>query len=210
MHFFHNLENSTSKVSSIEFQSIDNLLPAGFANFLELELLNMNNWLYIDSASGIYNQYELTNKNIVDSCQFSHMIYDFEYKISSPLWEHVKPMLWFLEDRTGYKILEIGRIKANLLLPNNTQKNNYNPPHVDTDIAGYTSMVYYVNESDGDTRLFDKYLEDTHVDLTMTTSNTPEKGSAILFPSTQYHCSSNPINYKTRIVINFVLKLAKF
>jgi hypothetical protein len=205
----NNINNKIIEPVNIEYQKIDTLVPTSFANFLETELTNMNSWMYVPSASGHETVYDSADTNIIDSSQFSHIIYDFEYRISSRIWEYVSPMLWFLEDRTGYRVMDIGRIKANLLLPGDTKKNNYNPPHTDMEMKGYTSMVYYVNDSDGDTRIFDKHIEDTHVNLTMTNSNIPKKGSAILFPSTQYHCSSNPIDYKTRIVINFVLKLSK-
>ena len=206
--FYHN--NRASETPQIEYQKIDNLIPISFANFLESELMNMNSWLYVDSASGTDNHINKIDKNIIDSCQFSHIIYDFEYKISSHMWNHVRPMLWFLEDRSGYRVIDIGRIKANLLLPNGSNETNYNAPHTDTDISGYTSMVYYVNDSDGETRFFDKDVADGPLNLNLVKNNSPKKGSAILFPSTQYHCSSNPIRSKTRLVINFVLKLSKF
>ena len=194
-------------MSIIELQKVDNLLPTGFQNFLDRELENMNAWLYLDSASGIKDAYDPNDRNIVDSPQFTHMIFDPELGVTSPLFEYVKPILWFLEDRTGYKAVELGRIKANLLLPTNTKSNNYNPPHIDSGNKDYTSMVYYVNDSDGDTRIFNNHVEENYYDLKMIESNPPKKGSAILFPSTRFHCSSNPINSKKRIILNFVFRL---
>lgn len=209
MNFFYHNNNITTETPQIDYQKIDNLIPVTYANFLDQELTNMNTWMYVNSASGDDKHIDKTDKNIIDSYQFSHIIYDFEYRISSHMWTHVKPMLWFLEDRTGYRVTDIGRIKANLLLPNGSNNTNYNAPHTDTDIGGYTSMVYYVNDSDGDTRFFDKHIVDGPLNLNLVKNNSPKKGSAILFPSTQYHCSSNPIQSKTRLVINFVLKLSK-
>lgn len=194
-------------MSIVEFRKIDELLPKGFQDYLEKEFSNMNGWLYLNSASGIKDAFDKDDKNIVDSPQFTHMIFDPEQGVTSPLFEYVKPILWFLEDRTGYRALELGRIKANLLLPNNTTANNYNPPHIDSGNKDYTSMVYYVNDSDGDTRIFNNYVQQDFYNLKLIESNTPKKGSAILFPSTRFHCSSNPINSSTRVILNFVFKL---
>lgn len=203
----YNLKNKETPI--IEFQKIDNLIPESFINLLEIELMNMSSWLYVDSASGRSNSFDQEDNNIVDSFQFSHIIYDFEHGVSSHLWDQIKPMLWFLEEKTGYKVHDIYRIKANLLLPCNTEKNNYNIPHTDHDLKDYTSMVYYVNHSDGDTKIFNEHIDSGPYNLTLSKNNSPQKGSAILFPSTQYHSSSNPIQSKTRFVINFVLKLSK-
>ena len=59
--FYHN--NRASETPQIEYQKIDNLIPISFANFLESELMNMNSWLYVDSASGTDNHINKIDKN---------------------------------------------------------------------------------------------------------------------------------------------------
>ena len=96
-----------------------------------------------------------------------------------------------------------------MLININSSENQYNPPHVDTPDTNSYSMVYYVNESDGDTRIFNKLSHQGYNDLELIYSNSPKKGTALLFKSNRYHSSSNPINYDKRNIINFVFKAEK-
>ena len=57
-------------------------------------------------------------------------------------------------------------------------------------------MIYYINDSDGDTFL----------NKTETKRITPKANSAVIFPSNLWHASSNPTKGK-RIVINYVAEL---
>lgn len=87
------------------------------------------------------------------------------------------------------------RIKANLLLqvPNRPR---FHPPHQDTDAEGYLSVVYYLNDSDGDTFFFGEN----------NTSISPKANRGVLFDSNIRHCSSNPITTERRMIINSVFR----
>jgi hypothetical protein len=85
-------------------------------------------------------------------------------------------------------------------------KMEYDNPHID---ARYPHLVclYYLNDSDGDTFIFDKTINDTP----KTNSNTkfeiikritPKKGRAILFDGNRYHSSSGPTK-GVRCILNF-------
>ena len=106
-------------------------------------------------------------------------------------------VLYFLEDKTQIAAGSVSRAKANLLLPMFDNSDQYHPPHIDTDVNGSLSLVYYVNDSDGPTRFFDN-----SGNIIQTVY--PKKGSAVLFSSNTPHASSCPINSRHRIVINFV------
>ena len=115
-----------------------------------------------------------------------------------------EPLIYTISNIVGYKI-EIERIKTNLLLPNNnTRKNSYNRPHVDYPENGMKTFLLYLNDSDGDTFLFDKiYNGQDPGRLQVIDRVTPNKNSAILFDSNRYHASSTPTTNK-RFVINIV------
>ena len=66
-------------------------------------------------------------------------------------------------------------------------------------------MVYYVNDSDGDTVLFNEFYNTKSVSINRRIA--PKKGRAVIFDSNRFHASSNPINTPTRFVINFTFKL---
>ena len=101
----------------------------------------------------------------------------------------------------GIKIKETLRIKANIL--NKTDKQNHiHPPHVDM-TTPHMVLLYYVNDSDGDTVIFDQKYSSGYVpNLTVNRTISPKGGAAILFDGLKYHSSSSPKNTKERIVLN--------
>ena len=73
----------------------------------------------------------------------------------------------------------------------------------------YLNIIYYLDDSDGDTFIFNECNEDrgqtVPTDLTIKQRVTPEKNSVLIFDGDQYHASSNPIKSKKRIVINITV-----
>lgn len=183
---------------------LTDLVPPHYQQYL-FEELSRSAWGFTPSAANVGNNYDPTDPNILDSVQFTHGICD-DNKPISPLYQIVLPILWFLEKDTGYKIKNILRIKANCLTRDGFEI-KYQPPHIDVYEPGFHSLIYYVNDSDGDTILFDKTIDQGHCDLNIIERITPKKGSGFLIPSNQLHASSCPINTRQRLVINFVLEL---
>jgi len=181
----------------------ENLIPDSYSSTILSEFNNLS-WQFTDSASGVENNYDKNNKNIKDSVQFVHPIFDKD-PLSS-IYSLVYPILWFFEKEAGYNIVDVLRIKANSLTRDGEDL-RYQPPHIDMASAGYHSLIYYINDSDGDTILFNEDLYHGHDNLTECTRITPTKGSAVLLPSHLFHSSSCPIDSKRRLVINFIIKL---
>lgn len=71
-----------------------------------------------------------------------------------------------------------------------------NAPHPDFHSDDYITILYYVNNSDGDT-LFFEGDECVH-------RVTPTKGTAAIYRSSMLHAGSTPTNHETRVVINMV------
>jgi len=71
--------------------------------------------------------------------------------------------------------------------------------------------VYYCNDSDGDTFLFNEFFEQGTLPsrLTLAQRVTPRKNRAVIFESNRYHASSNPRKSSERIIINFVFHASK-
>jgi hypothetical protein len=92
---------------------------------------------------------------------------------------------------------DIARVKINLLWRCPESTGRHNGLHRD-ESEDYLSGVYYVNDSDGDTVIFDNTIEHRF---------TPKKGSMIIFPSNLLHASSNPVLSYERIVINMIVKV---
>lgn len=78
-----------------------------------------------------------------------------------------------------------------------------NEIHVDS-FEPHKTLVYYLNESDGDTFLFDKMWNqnDKHYDVKTVQRVTPQQGRAVVFDGHRFHAPSNPLFRPRRYVLN--------
>lgn len=192
------------------FLEIENLVPSSFADDLEDIFLSDYFPWYYNKNTVADNFYYGNNKDVIESPQFTHTII-MQNREPSVVLKDVKPIVYFLEEKLNLKIQSVDRIKANLLQPfPNFTARNFNPPHWDADYRiqpNTLSMVYYVNDSDGETVLFNKQLPDDANNLSMLHKSTPKKGKCVIFPSNRWHSSSNPVNNDRRVILNFVLEV---
>ena len=152
------------------------------------------------------------NDKTKDSQQFTHTFYN-EGMVKSSYYPLISEMLTHIE-RMGYEIKSIDRIKANLMIKESDfPEDFYNIPHSDMYGKETMSLLYYVNDSDGDTFFFNEsFKENGEFDFTELTIDkiiTPKMGNAIFFDSKKCHASSPPKINNTRIVINFVFEIYK-
>jgi hypothetical protein len=151
--------------------------------------------------------------NVIDGGGFYHSAVD-DGKVVSKYYDYFKQLLFFFTDKTGIEVDNIIRIR---LRYTNQQtghtENTYGPVHVDFTKYNvpYYTLLYYLEDSDGDTILFDKIFnpaEETYdpeniSDLKIVYRQTPKQGTGLLFNGHRYHSGNYPIDYQTRIVINF-------
>jgi hypothetical protein len=127
----------------------------------------------------------------------------------SSYWNLVRPMIYFIEDTLGIKCMDkIIRCKINLLFNTATDDNTFNTPHVDhPEVENYTNILYYLNESDGDTTFFNEHFNGYHPEkVTVKETVSPVENGLVIFDGSQYHASSNPINFQDRITISWTIK----
>lgn len=183
------------------------MFPPTLVNDIEAALTRFeHDWHYIPISSGVEELYTVHDEYSKDCPQMIHPIFTKNEWVS-PYYQLIKSMLYFVEDKTETHIKSIHRIKANLTIPDGTSKHHYNTPHKDHDDTNFLSMVYYVHDSDGDTVLFDKFGDYENSKLNIVERISPKRGRCVIFPSTQFHSSSNPINFKNRIILNFVFEV---
>jgi hypothetical protein len=106
---------------------------------------------------------------------------------------------------------ELLRIQVNLLYgsANKDYKDGgWTTAHVDQDFDHYV-LLYYINDSDGDTFMFNEKSGDTFTEFTEMTRVQPKQGRALLFDGQYFHSASNPINNNKRLAINFNFKARK-
>jgi hypothetical protein len=149
----------------------------------------------ITSSPQAYYYYKSINKNIFEYTQFTHEFISNE-KINSNSVDY--PMSIFETVATSFNFnSKVTRVKANLCPKVNIKNiNAHQTPHVDSD-QNHWVMIYYVNDSDGDTFLFD------NDGLTIKHRITPKKGRIVLFNGNTLHAGMHPRTHDYRIVINF-------
>ena len=209
-----------------DIQVIENFIPKELQDEIE-NLVNSDifEWkLYSGTLrKGLYD-YE--NKiGIYDTWQLSHIFFYDGHPVSK-YTNIITSMLYHIKNHTGNDYRKrLMKVKTNLLFPTNLNinDNSCHIPHVDVHLDGCETILYYINDSDGDTFLFDEFV-DPHFDkkfggthykyendkaiapnkMTLNRRITPKKGTAIIFDSNRYHASSSPKNTDRRFVINFV------
>jgi hypothetical protein len=195
---------------NFKYKVLENFIPETYQNILlEMYDTSVAQWAYLPNLSGLeLHEQDTNNKNIVPSFGFTQKVFQNNIGATNSNWSFTAPLLWFLEHTTGVKITDIDRVRANLMVPNgNKNSDTYNEPHIDDHRVDSLTMIYYLNDSDGDTRIFDKTVSEGFLDLKMIHSQRHKKGEAIIFPSNRFHSSSSPIKSDRRMNLNFVLNV---
>lgn len=162
------------------------------------------------------NYYSFPEFETESKFQFVNVIklFDFEEK---RLYNDLVLLVNRFANKNNLKILEISRMKFNLMINSRSIKNVINTPHVDwtkkffqpnendMDIKHFV-LLCYINDSDGPTIIYnEKYPVKNVKDLSIKEKINPKAGRAIFFEGDQYHSSSFPTNYNTRMVLNINL-----
>jgi hypothetical protein len=144
--------------------------------------------------------------------QFRH-VFAQDGEIKSEFFQYIAPLIGEYQKRTGDKQTFLQRVKSNLLLPQSGPTTQQ--PHTDGmrvidgqyNSIGRKTLLYYVNDSDGDTIFYDKYFLGEPLGLIKEHQRvTPKKGRAVIFDSNLIHGGNCPTTSDYRIVINCVLK----
>jgi hypothetical protein len=186
-------------------QYIENFASGFLQKDIQKEILSSTTWLwqYRSETAGQYPAPDFAwveDENTEDTPQLIHIVDE-----RSRDMQFVSPLVYNIIDTVGYEV-QFQRIKANLLWANSGRKNpnSYHRPHADHGRPDALSLIYYVNDSDGDTVIFkNRWVGQDPGKLEVDQRITPKAGSALLFDSTLYHASSSPTN-GVRSVLNFI------
>lgn len=185
--------------------TIPNVIPKGYQDALEADLTARTfSWLYVDDVT--YNGFGC-NGGLV------HPAFDFGNPPSDYM-QFIKPIIYSIEEASGIPIKQLLRIRIGFLTQRFDEGYEHNAPHVDFHQSHYTAC-YYVNDSDGDTLVFDKKLDDVGVDITedklynytrdtkfnVVARCAPRKGTVFIMDGKSFHASTNPKDSKRRLVV---------
>lgn len=119
---------------------------------------------------------------------------------------HVKAKEIFTRfaEKNNISFSQLFRIKINCLTMSDSI-DKYHGPHVDDNID-HKVFIYYINDSDGDTYLFNERYGENPGRFTVSTRINPEMGKGICFDGSIYHASSSPNKNMSRLVLNINFK----
>lgn len=191
-----------------EIVEIANAIPKPYQDQVEHELgSNRMMWNFAEeiarSGSGFESGYP----------GFGHMAYlaDPKEPVVSAMSSLLLPILFIFCEKADIEYNALLRIRVGLFTRTITEAKHHNP-HVDY-AEPHLTAVYYVNDSDGDTFIFDQTSEQVKVDeaaraananrFTVSRSIAPQKGKMICFDGRYYHASSYPTKSAKRIAVTF-------
>jgi len=188
---------------------IENLVPKSYSDEILTQLMGWEfPWGYNTTLS--YgderdSKFSSNDQKIKDTDGFIHPLFYDGRKISNYA-DLVRPLIWFMEEKTKIPVKEVIRMRAVFVNKNQSFGNFYNVPHVD-DEHPHKTMIYYVNDSDGDTVIFKERFSGILNFNKKTIEKTvePKKGKAVVFDGLRYHTGSVPtIGHRVLININFI------
>jgi hypothetical protein len=186
---------------------IPNVIGKTYADHLHDRLVSKNFPWYFNP--NLVSPDVETGNEAINTSGFNHFLYEDRNPIS-PYFEFIHPLIMNIQDHLKLRHEVIERCRLNLTLPKNTVTAKHHLPHVDS-FYPHWNALYYVNDSDGDTFIFDQTNKSFDAndeerivkgDFTVKRQITPEKGKVIIFPGHYYHASSQPRTSKYRIVCN--------
>jgi hypothetical protein len=175
----------------------------------ELILASEFDWYWNPATIFEYKVGAVIDAKTKDTPQFTHTIFD-NFSKKSIYYHYFSEMIQHIEPYIG-KVKQLIRIKANLIIGDATYPQDfYNGAHADYYGDNMLTFLYYVNDSDGDTILFDGELDGKEHNITELKEihrETPKAGTGIVFNSQQIHTSSTPRFTDRRVVINYVFEM---
>ena len=171
----------------------DNIISKKDQKFIKNNLLDNGNfpWSYVSDVSKKGNTHQRRPG-------FKHIFKN--YNLIEPILVNTKAKLKYVKD----EILE-ARSFLQLPLDKNFIGKGVDTPHLDR-TEPHLVVLYYVNDSDGDTRFWSNTDNVPNLHKEPIFRYTPKKGTGVLFPSETWHCSSNPISSDYRMVINYIFQ----
>jgi hypothetical protein len=171
---------------------IKNVLSKKESNML-LKITIFNNnfpWYYL------HNSATLKEKSNTFNYSWYHALV-FNGKINSSFYSIFEDSILNIIKKFNLKNKIITRVRLGKTM--SIGKQYINNSHID-EKEDHQTILYYLNNSDGDTYFYKKDKK------TIEKQVTPEKNKAILFNGLIYHASSKPIKNMYRMVLNINLK----
>ena len=201
-----------------EILLIDNVIPESYQDAIvdRVQGVNYFPWFLLHRIGhpdhyGKGTTPNYVDPNITDDAGFFHMAFDGDQY--SPHFDFFRPVLDFFSEKTGIKIGRLLRVRLRYTHGSTVHtEEKYAAPHVDFYTGRpYNTLVYYADDSDGDTIIFDKIFNPEEEEYNPVFSEplpellrvTPKKGQGLFFNGHRFHAGNFPVTYSSRIIINY-------
>jgi hypothetical protein len=187
---------------------IEDVIPRSYQDQIEAETTSSSMaWFFHEESARSASMFKTAFSG------FSHMAYHVKEAtpVMSPLSSILLPILFMFCEKAGIKFNTLLRMRVGLFTRTMIEAVHHNP-HVDF-YEPHQTAVYYVNDSDGDTFIFNETYDDLnlqqsarHADenrFTLAGRVSPRKGKMCGFDGRHYHASMHPMKAVSRIAVTF-------
>ena len=189
----------------LPFKVIDDFLPYGYWERIHSFLCSPDfPWYYQE------NIVHLDQPSEPGCFGFNYWIFRPEetmcrHNYSHSVQETILPFAFSVQQAIGFKN-EISRVRCDMTVYNPNQ--HMHEPHVDMIDQQHVAAVYYVNNSDGNTRIFKKKLALDGTlnydkdNLEVMVEVEPKANRLVLFDGSYLHTGHSPSKTNSRVIIN--------
>ena len=188
--------------------------PIVIDNVIPLLLLENQPWYYqsdINFSDEHLKELDKTGSAVIRRPGFGSLIFDLEKSFGTPN-NLLTPILYSAISNTDIVFTQILQARGFMSMPvSKDTVDKIDKPHVDR-YHHHMVCIYYVNDSDGDTVIFNKQFENyvfntplKELDpnnLPILQTITPKKGRCVIFNGKFFHASTQPTT-GVRCIINF-------
>ena len=181
---------------------VDDFLPGIFLNILQDKILASTlPWYYYDFTTN-YRKDGLGDRD-VPLCIHDICIVNISM---SDLHNILFPFFYYMDEQLNFRLEEIHRIRANMTFK--TEKSFPLPPHVDRSSNDFV-FIFYLNDTDGDTILYNEKAIDTGprvrrlTDVSIYRFIKPKANRLVIFEGDRFHSSSTSSTANRRVLLNF-------
>ena len=192
----------------------DFLNPDDFKQLSEFVLSERFPWFFIENVSIDPRDTALIKDPLaLETSGFNHVTFDRDWNVESFTYSNLAPLLNKITSELGFTSSHLIRARLSMKFQkDNFTSDNYNIPHVDY-FYPHESLIFYLNDTDGDTRIFDQWHTYSEIDrpampekFTTQARVTPKANRLVWIDGLQYHTASNPIQGSKRVIININLE----
>ena len=172
---------------------LENLLGPNHYGFVRGKIDSPSTvWYYAETTANYFDKVEPYHSS------FSHLVYKKDRGAMSDLFDLTMPILTTALDKQDKSLKDLLRIRIGLVT--RVPHEIVHAPHKDDNVT-HTTALYYLNESDGDTVVYNETEKSDN--YTIQEKITPKANTWHQFDGKYFHSSSAPVNTEKRIVITF-------